>query len=177
MSDEADTAGPEWSFEINVSSLPRDGRRVALQADETIRAAIAARFGVEAVNALSGEATIASRDAVIAVEGAVKAAVLRTCVASLETFTEDIDEPFQIEFSRERAPEPAEEEMEIEGPEPLEGDVLDIAEIFVQQVSLAMAAFPRKPGAESLAQAFGGGDPASPFADLREKLEKSETKA
>jgi hypothetical protein len=65
-------------------------------------------------------------------------------------------------------------DSEEEGPEIHTGDHFDLGEFLVQQLSLAMDPFPRKPGAESLVETYGRGADISPFAALREKIEKSD---
>ena len=72
-----------------------------------------------------------------------------------------------------RPPEDEEEE-DLDAPEYHGGDMLDLGEMLVQQLSLAMAAFPRKEGAESLAEAYAPPENTSPFAALKGAF-KSET--
>ena len=129
---------------------------------------IASRLGVPAVDALSGEFDVAKTPEGAALAGRIAARLQRDCVASLERFVEEIDESFEIRFARGLAQEAAGAEIEIgpDSPEPLDGDAIDLGEILVHQLSLAMAPFPRKPGARPLAEEFGGETRISPFSGL-----------
>lgn len=156
---------------VAIENIPPQGLHVEIEAGPAERAAIAERLGVPGVVRLRGVFDVAKSVAGIDVEATIDAAVTRECVASLEPFDEIIAESFSLTFSRGAA---ASGEIEIdEGtPEPLEGETLDLGEILIQQLSLAMDPYPRKPGAGSLAQAYAPADRVSPFADLKTKLEK-----
>ena len=153
---------------ILVSEIPEGGRHVDVEAGPEARAEIASRLGVPAVDALSGEFDVAKTPEGAALAGRIAARLQRDCVASLERFVEEIDESFEIRFARGLAQEAAGAEIEIgpDSPEPLDGDAIDLGEILVHQLSLAMAPFPRKPGARPLAEEFGGETRISPFSGL-----------
>ena len=99
----------------------------------------------------------------------------RECVASLEEMKEIVDEAFEVEFLRQK-PEPNlnEDVEDWELPEVHEGQIFDIGELLVQQLSLAMKPFPRKEGAVSLTELYGDGGSVSPFADLADRFGKKE---
>ena len=68
---------------------------------------------------------------------------------------ENINENFEIRFTRQAPSDPVasgEDSDDWNRSELHEGDMLDVGELLVQQLSLAMAAFPRKQGAPSLAE-------------------------
>lgn len=164
---------PEFSVELDLVKLSREGKTVALKPNASERAAIAKRLEVVEVSALSGEITLSATKSVIIAKGKVRAAIIRECVSSLEEMEEAVDDVFEVEFLR-HAPEaePDENTEEWELPEVHEGPVFDIGELLVQQLSLAMNPFPRKQGAVSLADQYGGGGSVSPFAVLAGRFEK-----
>ncbi|WP_425408389.1 YceD family protein [Hyphococcus sp.] len=178
----SDTRKPELSHEIDITALPRHGRSAQLRADENARLDIARRLGVIAVNKLEGDLNITASSAEILVAGALNASLTRECVASLEEMTEEISETFEVSFLRGGeygfAAGGAADESAWDGettpPEIHEGDVFDLGEFLVQQLALAMDPFPRKADATSLAEVYGGGGSVSPFAELGEKLKKSD---
>ncbi|MEZ5892112.1 MAG: DUF177 domain-containing protein [Parvularculaceae bacterium] len=166
--DEAPPA-PELSHEVAIADIGRNGRDVHLEANAETRARIALRLRTPSVERLQGDLHAeATRDEVI-VTGRIAADLIRECVASLEPMPEHVEEDFEIRFLRE-APETASDEDDWMAPEVLESDRIDLGEILVQQLALAMDPFPRKPGAASLAEQYGGSGNVSPFAGLSEAL-------
>ena len=170
---------PEFSKIIDINKASANGREYQLTPTKDDCDKIAARLGVNGVENFSGALTVQTSKHQIKVQGSLRAQLLRECVASLEPMTENIEEAIDIEFLR-RAPivvEGAEEDEPFwEQPEVHESDELDIGELLVQQLSLAMAPFPRKEGAASLAEEYGQIGSASPFAGLRESLKKEQKK-
>ena len=134
---------------------------------EADRTTLAQDFRVPGVQSLNGEALAARRAGMIEVEGRVRATLTRQCVASLEDMDEVIDEAFTVVFT-EHAPEPADAEAEadLDAPEPIEGGRLDLGQVLLEQLVLAMAPHPRKPGAEAPADP-GAGARISPFDALK----------
>lgn len=168
------SAQPEFSFSINLGDLSSSGKRFKLKAGQEECARIARRLGIVAVRELEGEIHIRATKTVIDVAGALSAQLTRECVSSLEELDEAVADSFELEFFRnEKALEAIEDEVEAEFAEVHESDSFDLGELLVQQLSLAMDPFPRKPGATSLAAEFGSDDAASPFAGLHEALEKN----
>ena len=176
MTEETDeTPAPEFSLEVDLGALGRTGKTFRLSADDEARVRIARRLKIPAVQRLEGEIALAASKTAVTAKGTVRATLTRECVSSLEEMTEEVDDAFEVEFPR-AAPEEAVggEDADIwNEPEIHEGDSFDAGELLVQQLSLAMDPFPRKPGAASLAEAYGRDADASPFADLRGKLGKS----
>lgn len=169
----------EFSVEIDLSSLGRGGKHYHPAANRDECAKVAARLGVIAVQSLEGDVRLTATKAEIHAVGAVRAKLVRECVASLEPMDEIVDEDFSIDFIRHapaKSDEDSLEEDDLSGPELHEGDIFDIGELLVQQLSLAMAAFPRKSGAASLAEEYGRSGSDSPFAELQGFLEKNEKK-
>ncbi len=155
---------PEFSFEITLDDLPKGGRQFAIEASPAERDAVANRLGVLAVDAFSGALQVAAARDKFSVRGRVAARLKRECVVSLEEIVEEINEPFEVEFVRRAEALEGDDDLSLDAPELHEDATFDIGELLVQQLSLAMDPFPRKPGAPSLAAEFGADDAASPFA-------------
>ncbi len=167
----SDGAAPKFSRLILIETIPPDGLRADLEAHTEALPPIAQRLGVPAVLALAGRLEVQRSGAEIHVEGDLSARLSRECVASLELFEERVDESFALRFAA--ANSSAGDIDDENAPEPLEGDTIDLAEILIQQLSLAMNPYPRKPDAQSLADSYGGAETASPFAGLRDAFAKS----
>lgn len=140
-------------------------------ATDAEKAALAKRYGVVAVNALSARVTI-RQNAVgdVLVRGTLKAEVVQECVVSLELVTSQISEAFEQRYTRK----PIEPEGDLvvgpedeEPPEPITGETIDIGELVAQFLSLSIDPYPRAPGAE-IEQPGRSGDatPDGPFAIL-----------
>ncbi len=164
----------EFSQVIALDELPKDGRRFELEASEAERDAVANRLGVLSVDGLKGEVRITANKKRFDVSGSVTARLKRECVASLEEMEEAIDEAFEIAFLREASPSTEEEEISLETPEVYDAAEIDLGDLLVQQVSLAMDPFPRKPGVTSLAADYGVADDPSPFAQALAQAAKRE---
>lgn len=164
---------PEFSYEIELGDVGRQGKAFRLAAGEEERRRIAERLGAPSVEKLEGELRVSATKTAIRVEGSIEAELTRECVASLESMQERVAEEFDLDFLRE-APEPEDGEEGWETPEVHEGDRLDLGELLVQQLSLAMDPFPRKEGVESLAETYAPKGTVSPFAGLKEALEKDD---
>jgi hypothetical protein len=70
----------------------------------------------------------------------------------------------------------ADEEDWLDAPDVHEGALIDVGELLVQQLSLAMDPFPRKAGAPSLVDQFGAQHEESPLAAALEQAIKREQK-
>lgn len=157
----------EFSFPVDLATLDPSGARFTVEASAAERPRIARRLGAPAVDALTGDFTLTPTATGLSVEGRLRARLRRQCVVSLETLTEQIDEPFTIAFAREPASEPDREEALSEEPvELLEGASVDLGELLVQELALAMNPYPRKAGAPPLDAASGPSQADSPFAVL-----------
>ncbi len=170
---ESDKAEPEFSYEIELDDVGKQGKRFKLSANDEERRKIAARLKAISIEKLAGELRITASKTAIRVEGVIEAELTRECVASLEPMGETVSEAFEIDFLRE-PPEEAIEEDDLDAPEVHQGATLDLGELLVQQLSLAMDPFPRKEGAQSLAEAYAQPEKVSPFAGLKEAMRKDD---
>lgn len=158
---------PSISRPLMVSDLDPEPQRFDLEADESDRTAIAERFQLIDVAELKGDIEIARHGAIVRVAGTVTADLGRMCVVSLEPMRERITEDFAVEYTTD-APQAFETEIEaaLDAPEPLEGDRLDLRDVLLEQLVLAMSPHPRKEGAKA-PEDPGAGDGTSPFDVLK----------
>lgn len=158
-----------FSLPVSLSALPAAGRTFDLVPDPATRAAIAARLGVPAVERLSGRILLAPEPGGYRLAGRVEAALSRVCVVTLEPLSETVDERFTLRFASGggAVAEDADPTLDEDAPEPLDGDSLDIAEMLVQQLALAMTPYPRRPDASFASAEFGESLEKSPFAVLK----------
>ncbi len=174
------TEQPEYEFshEVDLTKISKTGRDYRLEADAAARKRIAERLRVPSVEALAGEIHIAATRKAVFVRGSVRGRLTRECVVSLEEMPETVDDRFEVEFVRCADDAPVEEDNaeNWHEPEAHRGVVFDIGELLVQQFSLALDPFPRKPGAVSLAQTYGTEKLSSPFSILQGKIDKTEEK-
>jgi uncharacterized metal-binding protein YceD (DUF177 family) len=127
----------------------RGPQTVALTPDAPARAAIAAHLGIPAVKKLRFEARMVPegrRD--WRLEAVLGATVVQDCVVTLAPVTTRIDEPILRRYVADLPdPGPGEVEMpEDDTVEPLPAS-LDLAEVMIEALSLALPPFPRAEGA------------------------------
>lgn len=162
---------PEFSRPIQVGAIPREGLVRRIEATAAERGALAHRFGLERLESLNADLVLRrSGDGRVRVRGTLHAAVVQTCVVTLEPVAADLTDRFAASFvpphllAEDDAPAPEVivsitdgGSVEEDDPEPfLEDDRIDIGELTAQHLSLALDPYPRAPGAVLLDAA---GDP------------------
>jgi uncharacterized metal-binding protein YceD (DUF177 family) len=167
--DQADT--PEFSRPIDLTRLGDREVVQSIEATDSERAALAARFGLVALESLA--ATLKLRrvrgGAAIRLSGTFSANLAQACVVTLEPVPQRLEETFEVLYAPDTA---AEESMiganpDMDWPEPLPDGVLDMGEAVAQQLSLTLDPYPRAPGSELDSQPGGEtAAPAGPFAAL-----------
>jgi len=138
---------------VDLDRMGAGGAAVDIVASEGERVALAKRFGFLALPALSARVTVDRRpgDQVV-VEGRLRGRVVQACVLTLDPVTQDLDDTFRIVFKKdhrdERDPESGESVLsaQVDAPEPLSGNLLDVGEIVAEQLSLVADPYPRRPG-------------------------------
>ncbi len=111
------------------------------------------RFGFLGLPAFSARVSVDRRPGgQVVVEGRLRGKVVQACILTLEPITQELDDAFRLVFKQdlaeERDPESGEALLsaQIDAPEPLQGNLLDIGEIVAEQLSLAADPYPRRPG-------------------------------
>jgi uncharacterized metal-binding protein YceD (DUF177 family) len=175
----------EFSFPLDATQIPTLGRDYDLTAREVDRTRIAKRIGVLEVKSLTAKVHIGpASGGLIEVKGEFKADLVQACVVTLEPVADVIGEVFELLFTRQTPKPKLALEVEIDDgddpPEVLHGDVLDLGEVVVEQLVLAVNPYPRAPGAEFKPRLIGESEApiatVSPFAALAKLKTKSENK-
>jgi uncharacterized metal-binding protein YceD (DUF177 family) len=167
----------EFSRPIRATHIHGDPQTHELVADAPALAALAARFGLPGIAALSGRFVLQhERGGMIAASLTMQASVTQLCVVTLEPFAADIAEQVELRFVPAAKSDDEEEEVlapeSLEGPDeiPYEEGIIDLGEALAEQLALALEPYPRKPGAKMPEEATD--DEASPFAALKAKFGK-----
>jgi uncharacterized metal-binding protein YceD (DUF177 family) len=125
-------------------------RQISANAEE--RAALARRFGLQAIDRLEAEFVLQrAGNGVIHVKGRVRGEVVQSCVVTLEPVPGKVEEEFAADFAA--VPDRPEEDEEIDfeaadPPEPIRNGHLDLGELAAEHLSLGLDPYPRAPGAE-----------------------------
>jgi len=161
----------EFAHPLAIERLSRGGVDESLTATADQRAALAARFDLLALDALSAQLRIERRRAEIRVVGRFAARGAQRCVATLDPAPFSIDAEIDERFTTEAENDAADgEELDIDAldaPELIEGETLDLGELVAQALSLALDPHPRAPHAPADASyAEPAPEVVSPFAKL-----------
>jgi len=171
-------SAPEFSRLLALDTLGGP-RAISIEADADERAALAARFDLLALDALSAEATLARSGEVVTAKGRLKASVTQSCVASAVPVPAEIDEPFDIVFRPQPTDIRPDEEIELGEAEMdvafYAGGAIDLGEAVAETLALALDPYPRAPDADAVLKQAGvkSEEEAGPFgalASLRDKL-------
>lgn len=160
-----ETNTPELLRPLSIVDLSLSERQVEeVEADSAECAAIADRLDILSVENLSVHLEL-FRDLTgdVNVVGRIVSDVTQACVVTLEPVAQHIEAPIFQRFSAR----PEEEEGEDEDPvEPIVDDEIEVGEVIVQNLSLALDPYPRAPEAEFAEVDDEAGKPTGPFAAL-----------
>lgn len=141
----------EFTRPIAVADVGDHGLNLEIQADSAERSRLAERLGVIELKNLTAKVSVCrTKTGQYAVNIDFSAEVLQSCVISLETVTSRIHDRFSECFADDG--EVAETEVDIDpvGDDPpgavIDGRI-DVGELVVQYLALAIDPYPRKPGA------------------------------
>ena len=143
---------PEFSRPLALERIAPTGTELTIEADAEERRALAERFGISAIRALSARFVATPwRRGGVEVRGEIAAEVELVSVISLEPFTTEVTEPVVRYFLAETAPGHNPAVLSVEALEAVEPDVIaggadDIGEIAAESLALALDPYPRMPG-------------------------------
>jgi uncharacterized metal-binding protein YceD (DUF177 family) len=172
---------PEFSRPVRVDTLGPTPRPMSIGANEAERAALARRFGLVAIEALSAEAALTHSNETVTATGTLRAKVVQSCVATGEPLEAEIEEDFRILFRPELEGK-TEEEIELSEAECdvvfYSGAAIDLGEAMAETLSLSLDPYPRSPEADMTLRDAGvkSEAEAGPFgalAALKDKLSGS----
>lgn len=161
---------PEFSRPIPTAQIGANELTREIEATREECAAIAARLGLPELVSFKASFRLTRQDGdAFLAHGHLHARAVRTCVVSLDDFTEPTDLDFTIRFVAE---EPSEADMldapfdYEDGPDEVvySQGALDIGEAAVEEYALSLVPYPRKPGVEFTDSVE---DDPNPFAALK----------
>lgn len=144
---------PELSRLVAVDRVPAGGMTEEIVATDAERKALAARFNIAALNELTGLLRLEPwRRGGVKMTGWVDAAIVQTCVLTLEPFEANVKDEIIRYFSGQNSPGPAAavrsvESLEEDAHDVVTGGSIDIGEVVAEALGLAIDPYPRKPGA------------------------------
>lgn len=179
MSEEpTDTKPSELSRPFHLAELAEDPeQKVEIETSEAERSALARRYSLLSLESLGAALTVRSDAAgEIMVEGELRAEVVQECVITLEPVAATVAAPFEQRYTLQPADPAVDLEIgpgDIEPPEPVIGEVIDLGELVAQHLSLAINPYPRAPDADAQADQYRADSqrdgPFAVLAKLREK--------
>ena len=164
-----------------IKARPLPAAPVVIEASAEERAALAARFGLGAVESLRADIALEAKPRAIRATGRLTAQIMQPCAISGEDFPVTIDEPVDLRFveDNQRPATPAEEiELEADDCDEIEfaGEMFDLGEAVAQTLGLAIDPYAEGPNADAARAAAGivqEGEQLGPLADLLAGLKKS----
>lgn len=167
-------AATEFARPIELSRLNQGEQRFAINANAAERAALAARFGLVALDKLEAAVRLGRiAGGLVRLEAELTADVTQTCVVSLEPVKNHVAENFTVLYGEGGEAREVTLDGEAETIEPIVGGIIDIGEAVAQQLSLALDPFPHAPGVTNVQLAAGpdanAGSPFDVLAQLRNK--------
>ena len=170
----------EFSRPLRLDEVPADDLSLQLDATAGERAAVARRLGLLSLDLLQG--TLSVRPLArggLELKGSVQAKLEQSCVVTLEALPVEVSRPLNLRFLDEEAFRQHESAQEdpLDGPdvEPMPGgESLDLGELLVEELSLALDPHPRRADAGFADLSLGpdgstdgaAGSSGSPFAVL-----------
>ncbi|MEM1380344.1 MAG: DUF177 domain-containing protein [Pseudomonadota bacterium] len=134
---------------LALGDLEPEPRHETIEVGADDRSALTAHYDVHDIALLKGDLEVTRHGSLIRVAGTIEADLGRTCVVSLAPLRERIAEDFAVAYTTD-IPDVVEGEIEadLDAPEPLEADVLNLGEVLLEQLVLAMDPHPRAEGAK-----------------------------
>lgn len=170
MSVSAPESTPEFSRPQALARLGAAPLVLDVTAGEAECAALAARFAIPAIGALTCRFILRRAPGeVVEASGHLDARVTQTCVVSLDDFETALSEDFTLRFVPAASLDEDEELDDLDGPDLIghDGIAIDLGEAAAEQLALALDPWPRKPGA-ALPEMAAEPDPRlAPLAALR----------
>jgi uncharacterized metal-binding protein YceD (DUF177 family) len=162
---------PEFSRHQILTDPPQAGVEDRLEASPAECAALAQRFGIEALKHFSARFTRKPYPGGgLLISGRLKAEPVQLCIVSLEPVTERLDKPFTLVV----LPHDGALSEDPDGPDEIQADAtghFDLGEALAEELSLSLNPYPRKAGAhlplppEEAAEPIEA-PPRNPFAKL-----------
>lgn len=170
----ADVVNPEFVRVIDVSGLkPGVREKMTFEATADECAAIAERLKLISLASFSADIYVLRElSGDVSMFGDISAEVEQACVVTLDPVAERVETSVMQRFTaRGEDDEEAEDE---DPPEPIQDDEIEVGEVLVQNLSLALNPYPRAPGVAFEAVDDMAGEPSGPFAALAQLQQTGE---
>lgn len=156
----------EWSVPVNADDIPSHGKEFSLTPSEAECKKIAKRIGLVSLDMLEAKVLLERENGghIIKATGSLEAQLTQSCVVTLEPVKDSLSEEFEawfadhskaLPFKRAQREALSKREMmdlpileEQEDPEPIEDGKIDLGELVVQYLSLAVNPYPHKEGVD-----------------------------
>ncbi|MBI1272527.1 MAG: DUF177 domain-containing protein [Alphaproteobacteria bacterium] len=180
-----DSSTPDGEFPrtVQIDKIPSEGMELDIEAEAKECKALAKRLGIIGLGALRASLRLRHThgNTMIEVDGSFDAVVTQECVVTLEPVESAITaSPVAGLFAPAHLVPPGSGPAEIdsvaEEPEPIgpEG-LIDVGELVVQHLALALDPYPRKPGVAFEGMTTDKPERTSPFAKLAELSSKNKS--
>ena len=157
--------GPGFSRTVAVDRMAAV-ETLDIVADGAERAALARRFGLDSLDALTASVTLTKFGdrRRVRLSANFSADVVQSCVVTLEPVPSRIEDSFILVYDEDAGGATGAEIVVLlkgqNSPEPLAGNVIDVGEAVAEHLALALDPYPRAPGGKlpALGLASGGAD-------------------
>ncbi|HWA60015.1 MAG TPA: DUF177 domain-containing protein [Caulobacteraceae bacterium] len=162
-----------WRHVVTWREIGEGPQRLRLEADESTRAKIAKALRLESLSTLRADLALKPWLDGVEIDGRLRAVAGRICGVTLDPYDESVEETFRLTVLPAGSPHaPAESETEDvaidldaeDPPDVVAGEGVDLGHYVVEQLSLSLDPFPRKP--DAVFEAPPESEDASPFAAL-----------
>ena len=166
----------EFSRPVRVDTIGTEPHEIAIAAEGAELAALAKRFDIASLGALTARATVARQGGEVRATGTLDAELVQLCGATGVDLPIRIEEPFDIIFRSELPLDVPDAGLELSEGECdvvfFEGSAVDLGEAVAETLALAIDPYARAPGAEAVLAESGviseeqARVASSPFAGL-----------
>jgi len=134
---------------IAVAELDKKEKHVRLEATEKDCAELAARLRIPEIADIKAELSLNRKTrGVYAVSGRISGRATQQCVVTLEPVDTQLDTEFELIFAEDVKEKTGDTVLGEAAAEPVEDGVIDLGEVIVQQISLALPDYPRAEGVD-----------------------------
>lgn len=149
----------EFSRPVRVDTIGNEPREVEIEANAVERAALARRFGIDSLDALSAEASLMLQAGDVHATGTLSAKLVQLCAATNVELPAMLDVPFSIIFRTDlpndvpdAGLELSEEELDVVF---YDGGAIDLGEAVAETLALAIDPYARAPDADAVLREAG----------------------
>ena len=143
----------EFSRPVRVDTIGTEPREIAVAAEAAELSALATRFDIVSLDALTARASVSRHGGEVRATGSLSAELVQLCAATGFDLPSKIDEPFDIVFRSELPGDVPEAGLELSEGECdvvfFDGSAIDLGEAVAETLALAIDPYARAPDAEA----------------------------